>query len=569
MADSDVDPTESERPGQGVAIRLFPRDDWDTPVRWVHNASRIKWLDELNGPGFGEFTVPASELKAAGRFGLDEFGQGHVVRCYLDGVARFSWRIEEIDYTAVTDEEDAGASVTFRGRGLLAVLEHGVVMSELKARDQAAKIPRLSPDERAFTFAADQYDASAWPSAVETTPFEGSEPSEWPDANTTSWIAAPSQGQSDPDDSDNADVSLQYFRHTLTLTGKKLVEFFAACVGEMEVYVNGASVLTTAGNEQTATADVMLPSGTHQLAVRYRPDRSAPNAMCALSYGELTGHDVDDNPIYDWLGRLSTSWKALTDVYPPPAFTPGRVLRRLIIESRERADVAGLWSTLQQVRMNFTDTTDSTDAAWTSSVDRYWANGTDILSVALELAEAQCEVYMSPYGRLMVYDGERGSDKSTGAGRVEFRAGYNVRRMSHSRRIGLANHLLYRYEAGWGEHHRNAPTAGYREGFVSLGTADSNVEAKRVTAETLNREASATQVTSLEIVDRPGARPYRDFKVGDYVAAPHLMSGVGSGLDRQDDQPEFRKQRVISIGVEQDDAGNVTFAPELVYAEDD
>jgi hypothetical protein len=128
------------------------------------------------------------------------------------------------------------------------------------------------------------------------------------------------------------------------------------------------------------------------------------------------------------------------------------------------------------------------------------------------------------------------------------------------------NTFLLQYEGGWTEYKDRRSVKAYggeREAFVSLGNTKHETEAKNLMRRAARGVASAVQRAGTSDLrsmkqDQPnggliavaGARPFLDFGVGDTVKAPN-----SSG--------DLVPHRVLSLSLNEDDEGNVTYDPEL------
>lgn len=109
----------------GIAIAVYRRSDPTQLIDYVPRSKRRSWLDELADVGSGSFQVHVDDDTLEAHPDLLDYG--NVVRCYLDGVLRFAWIIEDARLTGVSDGEDAGLWWTVSGRGALARLEDAAV----------------------------------------------------------------------------------------------------------------------------------------------------------------------------------------------------------------------------------------------------------------------------------------------------------------------------------------------------------------------------------------------------------------------------------------------------------
>lgn len=536
-----------------LEVRILHRTDWTEVFRYLPRASAVRWHDPVAGPGYGEIRVSGGERNLTD--GLNEFAMNNLVAIYDRGQRVFTFKIDRWRFEEVTDDEDAGQWMVVSGPGLKASLMHG--LNYPTSYDHEHGIYRLAMDQRPFTFAALDYDETtdAWAAATVVAPYNNPPfigvPPAWPDSSAA-WISTALTVFVD-DFADLPDAQIMYFRQTFNLTVNTTVTVFAAAAGVLEVYVDGEMVLETSKVWRIGEAEMRLPPGTHLIAARYRPFPDADDAGILITLGTQVG-TTGGEPDYDWIVRTSNLWSVLGNVNPPPGFTPGRIVRLLVEEFLARCDFYGQPSLIASLTLDFTDDEDSNGDPWAERVDRYWQVGTDIMQILAEVCESAAESYITPEGVLKMYTTERGADLSD---EVHFITGDNVKSLAYEMFAGLGNHVLGRYDAGWTEKHRQSVSPGgdlvlRREAFLSLGTADSSTEARRIMTTTLDNEARQRRVTTVEIVSDVGARPYVDFNVGDYVSAFDIYT------------QEMASQRVVSLSGHQDDDGNLVYVPELV-----
>lgn len=121
----------------------------------------------------------------------------------------------------------------------------------------------------------------------------------------------------------------------------------------------------------------------------------------------------------------------------------------------------------------------------------------------------------------------------------------------------VTNALLVRWDDGWlAVTDQPSVTAhGRHEDFLSVGDAQSSVEATRLALGVLSRLAWPTEDIAVAI-EPTGTNdlPYTHFVVGDNVTAPD-SAGIAQSW------------RVESITVAEDDEGNAIYVPKLVIDE--
>lgn len=232
---------------------------------------------------------------------------------------------------------------------------------------------------------------------------------------------------------------------------------------------------------------------------------------------------------------------------------PGEIIRTLIAEAQTRTALIG-------VTTDFTDTTDSNSAPFTTEVTLEEEIGNDLLRIARRHAELAVDVWMTPQ-LVLKYANTRGVDRSLqlpSAGPVVLELGFDITELSNRELGRITNTALILTPNGLLERNDGTSQTTYnrREGFLSLGnitdSATVDFAAAALFAELSDPRGSAT----LELLDRAGASPYGDFDVGDYVLAPNPQ-GV------------LTKQRVRALSVTETPDGRVRYVPELSTVEEE
>lgn len=326
---------------------------------------RRGWQHPHNDVGSGHATLPYGDPAIA----LVDFD--HVLRFFVDGVARFSALVATKKLSTVAPGEEASQTVELHGPGTLAVWDEAVVWPEL-GLDSA----RFS-DVRLFNFANPSLVDTAWTAAVVTAASHFGGPDGWPDA-TASWIW-------DQDSSVSVPVGDVYFRKTFNAASAQNVDISAAADDAYELWLDGVRILEDGFDVgylgQMKRIRVALDAGSHVLAARAR--NGAVKAGLRVSVQTL---DAAGAPVAT-LVKTDATWKTLGYPADPPGFTVGRVIRLLLAEAQARG-------ALTDVAVGFTDTLDSDGVAWTSTPDISLDVGRSYLAVLLQFAEAHCDIAM-------------------------------------------------------------------------------------------------------------------------------------------------------------------------------
>lgn len=229
----------------------------------IAQAISNEFVDEYNGPGVGTVTVPLDSADA------DLLAKDAVVRVIYRDAVRYSWFVETRERTL----GDAGNryTLTASGRGLLAWLEDAVVYPQGGLADFTA------PD-RPFNFASadgawtssGNYQAALGVRQKDDTTARAKLPVRWKDPNAY-WIWF-----TDPASTVKAGT-VNWFRKDFTMASRAKVKFYASCDNTMDVYLDGALIMSSSDFDEQATSfsqmarfTIDLGSGTHTLAAMVR-----------------------------------------------------------------------------------------------------------------------------------------------------------------------------------------------------------------------------------------------------------------------------------------------------------
>ncbi len=110
----------------GIRVEIYDRDNPATLLDVLSDTRNREWLEDLNDPGSGSFEIHDLDPKLIADPTLLTYG--NVARFYLNGVLRFGIRIEGIDRVQADPEtDDAGRWLKVSGRGVIGILEDGIV----------------------------------------------------------------------------------------------------------------------------------------------------------------------------------------------------------------------------------------------------------------------------------------------------------------------------------------------------------------------------------------------------------------------------------------------------------
>lgn len=525
--------------------------DGVTPAAGTVGASTLtadrdrKWLEDLNGVGSWSLEVPVGHPDEA------LLTDGRIIRLRLDGTSRFAGRVEPRKKVAADpSRRRSGRIVNVGGRGLLSLLENAVLYPELG-------IGLIAPDVRFFNFSSRYYDDSWWPSVsllaqqgdtAGTNPKAGF-PEDWPDP--LAWWIWDSTGFTPP--TAVGDVYMRGIPSTVSYDTDARV--FVTADDGFEVYGDASRIAaeTAAGIwAKTRYFDLRLSAAhNHQWAIKgtniARPNPLTNGAAVIFGVYELLSGGSAIGPA---IFRSDYYWKILAYPSTPPGMTPGQILDILLTEAQARG-------TLTELSWDFDETYDSDGVPWPTEIDVSFPVGTNYLDVVRHLVDEHAlDVSFSQATMTLHAHVDRGGVNAS-AIVLGPAAGANVAALTFEKRPPGPNVVLGRTATGqWVEtvDAGAAGTYGRREIALSLGGAPTDEAAARQTAAFLEDNSQPVEsITDLRLEVVPGGpQPYVDFNVGDRVTAPTYALGSGPG------------NRLYSIAVSEDGAGNPIFTPELV-----
>ena len=264
--------------------------------------------------------------------------------------------------------------------------------------------------------------------------------------------------------------------------------------------------------------------------------------------------------VYDVSGRGVQARLEDAVVYPSGGDTTrtftsasaGAILRTLVLEAQARGALVGF-------TLSFTASVDSNGDAYTDTLNIEEQVGATISQVASNLQELICDVWVDPDLTLNVVN-HRGDDLTIGVNPVTLRVGGSVSELFEELAGPIRNTVLIasgtngetfttRTNAG------SVSTYGRRETFVSLANTSDAAVVTLAGDQVLNTSATPADGVTVQL-DPTGPQAYLDFAIGDLV---YLVDGTGTKTS----------YRVRSLTVTQDDAGLLSFVPELGTARAD
>ena len=514
--------------------------DGSTLVDTLESDDKRTFLKDLSAEGSYSLEVKLGHADEA------LLTDGRILRFSVDGTARWQGLVEPRDIVYADDSNrEAGRVVKVSGRGTLALLERALVYPELG-------LGRISPANRFFNPASNDFDVSGWSSATQFHKFGTVTTSDayyryplgFPDVDAY-WI-----GPSDGITSLPADIGFWWVVKTFTIASGEGGDYrFSTGVDDgVELYIDGDKVYaeSTVGLwGRTHEFTIPLDEGTHRIAARIenfdRPSAST-NATAFILSGakELAGGAVLDDPVV----RTDNSWKILKVTGTEPGFTPGAILDLLLTEAQARGSLPG-------VTWDFDAADDSDGTSWPDEIDVSFPVSMTLLDVVRHFVdEHACDVEMSATGLVFHAYVSKGSDLS---GSVAASYGTNLSRLAFSKVPPGPNVTLSQTAEGrWVERERSTSSDdwGRREVGLSLGSAPSADAADRQAEAFFDDHSEPVEAITDMQLEEVSAVPLDDFDVGDTISA---TASDGSAAD----------MRVQGISLSEDTAGVPIWKPDL------
>jgi hypothetical protein len=499
----------------------------------THSSNR-QWTDEYNGTGTGQLRIPATSPNLA------HVDYDCVVTMQYEGEDAFSWIVENIRRMPVGEAGER--FVELSGRGCLAWLEDAPVLPN-------GGVQPKSKDVRYFSFAsldAGDHDLGiSWtvPVGIKWDLRDGPAaglPLDWPDIDAY-WIWS-----SDPTE-DRPDGEVNWFRYEFTTSEDFNTRLFCTADNGADVYIDGEQVLSfyaeSGAWKETHSVEVTLPAGYHVVAIK-GTNSSFPvttnAASVILSMVSLTPEGDPDA----LLVHTDELWQC-SDT--EPQWLAGDILYTLIDE----AVTLGIGPGLANLTIGFDGELDSNGDPWTLRMPpKDWPIvTTNLLAVALDLAEVGLDVWVSPDDLVLHVTESRGQVRSVALTDDDTVTGWVV-----DGKRATATEAYVRTDAGWVHVEDTAAVAAHGRRVIGLeaGNTDSATTAESIAQTAFHQGAQPEEVVSeTRLNPAPGKLAYQDYFVADTV----------TGLDAFGDPAPCR---ILALTVvEVDDAGKVEYQPEL------
>lgn len=471
---------------------------------------------ELDDLGAGRGAIHKDHVQAA------HVAPRNIVQWLVDGTARFASVVEPDEQETIpASGKPSDAMRRFSGRGLLAILERGVVYPQIGVGK------RNTPDHRLFNWTNPVYDDSTWGAAVEikrqgaTTPdqwrFEDppgttvEAPKGWPDGDAW-WIWSQAQGGGSPPQP----VGRALFRKTFNVATSTDARIFITADDGFRLFVDGALVTEAVRVLQwadTSFVDYYLEAGDHTIAIEgeniTRPLAASNIAGVICSVIATSNGGATLGTVFT---RSDDSWLALGYPSSTPGMTFPEIADVLLDEWEDRGGPAIL-RTYEPVSVS----------AWEELDVGFAVAETSILDAFRSIAATySVDLAMAPSGPLTLLAWLEAGDDLTAS--ISLVRGTHLNSLRHSQKpatltVGLTRDAYGRYiETA----EPVAVTAVDRlEGFISAGGAPSDDAATSVVEAAFDGRAADDTLYRFRVEPQTGVVPLDDFTVGDTIKAPN------------------------------------------------
>jgi hypothetical protein len=193
--------------------------------------------------------------------------------------------------------------------------------------------------------------------------------------------------------------------------------------------------------------------------------------------------------------------------------TPGRILGLFVNEAKARGALAGMTRT-------WTDTHDTAGQPWPETLLRQYDAGADLLTVAMDLADAGYVDVQTTGRDLQLYVPELGQDRTTGANQVTLTATSSPSAPFRRTWEGVAGVIMGLGDADLALEYVNPgavqPWGRWEEYVTHSGVSDPGTLTTLMEHQGELSEGPRLEFTQ-DIEPSAGPRPFVDFQVGDYV----------------------------------------------------
>lgn len=512
----------------GITLEVRDGADPSTPLGPVLKAKGRGWRHDFSRAGTGQVTLhrtnPANALLVP----------GNLVRCILDGVARFAWVVDQ-QGQETHGQDPAGELRTVTGKGALSLTSRarmypygGIERSACAARTFGWMAPERSvvgwtpavQIKRQADATAGQWEYTDDDGIIRQAPVGWYDPDAW-------WVWSQAQGPLGNPLLPPQPVGYALFAGSFILTEQTPLAFFITADDGYELWINDCLVAqeTTAFMwGETRRHDVLAEPGNVYVRAKgvnifreHVETNIAGLLFSAIRTSEGGAQITGDVKLRSDSGLVSVGYPATE-----PGMTAGHIMAIGLAEAQARHA-----SLLADVTRDFDELTDSNGDPWDRELNLGWPAPETSFEKAIEtLVEQAIDVEMTPDLVLRAFNkGGLGADKTGGPTPAAYDAG-NVLSMRHTRQRVVVNAGLLRKQDGSLVEAVDGPSQaahGRYEGMLALGTSPSDQSADAAAAVILpDYSEIATNVEWVPIQHQLGTRPLADVVVGDTVSCSDM-----------------------------------------------
>lgn len=535
-------------PDKGIVIEVYRDTAPFTLVEVLNGRMEPQALVELGKNGGGKFTIHRDDPKIVADPTLLDYR--NLIRVRANGVVIGGFPIQTKKLVIVGEGEKAAEAWEITGEGLLSGSRDAVVYPP-------GGLKKGSKETRFFNFASEQgswYNSAQWVNATRihlwNSPgnYWSTAPANWPDAPNAWWIGDRTGPYQMP-------MGTSYYRHEFTTVDSAPTQysFFFTIDDQADVYVDGELLLTTAEHQhyETVRLDLTLSAGNHVIALKGTNSAvtGGPTAILGALFRVGDASAPTSAQLISTTGN--STWKIMPYPAEEPGWTPGDIVLTLINEAKARGV-----RFFNNITPTFTVTQDSAGQAWTKAPASFDV-GSTYETVFESLEELACDFYLDPDTLQLHAYRKRGVDRSLAGGSdnpVILSIGKNLIEADETGQANIANSLLVRTSDGWVLRNPDTATSSSLYGTVEgqMTTDLSEKSSVSLTQELFRQKALPETSATFVLIPFPGATPFVDFNVGDYVSAPGTVRGI------------LESRRVMSISITENPAnGQIIYAVEF------
>jgi hypothetical protein len=518
------------------------------------------YLSELKAHGAGGFKISKRDPKILANPSLLEYR--NIIRLKMNNAYIGGFIIQTVKAGIVGQGEESDEVWEVSGEGFRS-------WSRDAAVQPSKGLKKTSAETRYFNFATERgpwYHAEDWnePERVmrwnQTPwpyPFWRHAPAEWPDVPGAWWIWSEQPINHGGNVGIDSPEGYNFFRHEFTTTVRGSYSFFFAIDDQADVFVDGELLMSTNLHSwsETIRLDFELDPGSHVIGIKGF-NRDAEETELNHNPGGFIGalFQIGDPAqptsakLLSYTGQAG-KWKVNGYPETDPGWTPGDILLTLLAE----ADARGV-RFAQNLVPTFTVSEDSAGEPWDEPVPMSFDIGATYEDVFEALEELGCDIYVDPATLELHVWKVRGFDRTMGVSEapVVLIPGRNLISASETGQAEIVNHLLIHTPDGWFQDTALGASVEKYGRIESQISTDLTGAAAGKLINTFFAQKSLPELSATyELVPIPGAFPYVDFNVGDYISTP---GSTGS----------YDKRRIMSIAmVEDTDTGEPRFVVEF------